>query len=378
MARFRCGRCGASIELQQRPADGVVTCHQCGARGQLPPATNPVCRWVEPATGPAFDARKSGTAGPLKVPIWCSSCGATSEAPPRPAGPDTVCPECGKKFCAAERLAAELIAFHGDDIMWCPHCAASYHTRQSGVTCPHCGVAPSEESCEGTLKSLRDDVGDWRKIKRLGELLAQDSPPKETLRFICPFCRSELPSPLAQRDFSRVECPRCHRVDVYVFNGEAFHSPHDCESVLEFRLEKRKRAEEKARQKELAAATKEIATIAHADRGKADGGHVYALLNSAMPGLVKIGKTEREPDDRARELSVATGIPTPFLLAYAEWFKDCSAAEAYVHALLEQGGFRVAQNREFFCAPIKAVIQAIMKAKEREDRPATCHLRPAR
>jgi hypothetical protein len=87
-----------------------------------------------------------------------------------------------------------------------------------------------------------------------------------------------------------------------------------------------------------------------------------------MPGLVKIGKTEREPEDRAKELSAGTGVPTPFVVAYAEWFKDCSAAENYVHALLEQKGFRVAQNREFFCAPVKAAIQAIMKAKEQEDR----------
>jgi hypothetical protein len=87
-----------------------------------------------------------------------------------------------------------------------------------------------------------------------------------------------------------------------------------------------------------------------------------------MPGLVKIGKTEREPDERAKELSVVTGIPTPFLVAYEEWFKDCSAAEDYVHALLDEKGFRLAQNREFFCAPVKAAIQAIVKAKEREDR----------
>jgi hypothetical protein len=100
------------------------------------------------------------------------------------------------------------------------------------------------------------------------------------------------------------------------------------------------------------------------------GGYVYALLNAAMPGLVKIGKTEREPEDRAKELSGATGIPTPFVVAYAEWFKDYTAAEDQVHALLEQKGFRVAQNREFFCAPVKAAIEAIMKAKEREDRPA--------
>ena len=210
-------------------------------------------------------------------------------------------------------------------------------------------------------------MGDWRKIKRLGELLSEDSAARRAPRFTCPFCRFELPSSLAERNFARVECPRCHHDDVSVYNGEAFHSPRDCERVLEFRLEKRKKAEEKARERELAEAAKEIATETQPDRGQANGGYVYALLNSTMPGLVKIGKTEREPDERAKELSCGTGIPTPFVVAYAEWFKDCSAAEDCVHALFEQKGFRVAQNREFFCAPVKAAIQAIMKAKERED-----------
>ena len=211
-------------------------------------------------------------------------------------------------------------------------------------------------------------MGDWRKIKRLGELLSEESATRKAPRFICPFCRVELPSSLAERNFARVKCPGCNHDGLYIYNAEAFISPGDCERVLEFRLEKRKKAKEKARERELAEAAKEIGTETRPDQGQANGGYVYALLNAAMPGLVKIGKTEREPEDRAKELSGETGIPTPFLVAYAEWFKDCSAAEDYVHALLEQKGFRVAQNREFFSAPVKAAIQAIVKAKEREDR----------
>jgi len=209
-------------------------------------------------------------------------------------------------------------------------------------------------------------MGDWRKIKRLGELLSVNPAGRKIPRFTCPFCRVELPSPLAERNFAHVTCPHCNQVDVYVYKAEAFDSQRECERILEFRLEKRKK--EEARERELSQAAKEIATVTLLDGGQANGGHVYALLNSTMPGLVKIGKTEREPDDRAKELSIGTGIPIPFVVAYAEWFKDHSAAEDYVHALLEQKGFRVAQNREFFCAPIKAAIQAIMQAKEREDR----------
>ena len=43
-----------------------------------------------------------------------------------------------------------------------------------------------------------------------------------------------------------------------------------------------------------------------------------------MPGLVKIGKTERDTDCRVKEFVLATGIPTSFVVAYEEWFEDCS------------------------------------------------------
>ena len=97
------------------------------------------------------------------------------------------------------------------------------------------------------------------------------------------------------------------------------------------------------------------------------GGFLYVLVNSAMPGLVKVGKTQRDPETRAQELSGVTGIPTPFVVAYNEWFKDCSAAEDFVHAYLEEMGYRLAENREFFSAPAKVAIEAIIQAKGRLD-----------
>jgi cold shock CspA family protein len=108
-----------------------------------------------------------------------------------------------------------------------------------------------------------------------------------------------------------------------------------------------------------------------ADEGKTGGvpqtaGFLYVLVNSAMPGLVKVGKTQRDPDARAQELSGVTGIPTPFVVAYNEWFSDCAAAEDFVHAFLETKGYRVAENREFFSAPVKVAIQAIMQAKAQQ------------
>jgi hypothetical protein len=93
-----------------------------------------------------------------------------------------------------------------------------------------------------------------------------------------------------------------------------------------------------------------------------DVGFLYVLANSAMQGMVKVGKTTRSPAERAAELSAATGLPTPFIVVYEQLFEDCTEAETFVHTLLASKGFRVADNREFFSAPANEVIRAIALA----------------
>lgn len=88
-------------------------------------------------------------------------------------------------------------------------------------------------------------------------------------------------------------------------------------------------------------------------------GSVYVLANSSMPGLVKVGKTTRDPQERAAELSSATGLPTPFIVVYDHHFEDCSAAEQFAHAYLEARGYRVSDNREFFSAPTAEIVRAL-------------------
>lgn len=95
-----------------------------------------------------------------------------------------------------------------------------------------------------------------------------------------------------------------------------------------------------------------------------DNGYVYVLMNPSMQNLVKIGKTVREPEERAKELSSTTGVPTPFVVVYNCYFKSCTEAESFVHSFLENKGFRVSTKREFFEIPIKDAIDAVMNAKE--------------
>ena len=95
-----------------------------------------------------------------------------------------------------------------------------------------------------------------------------------------------------------------------------------------------------------------------------NNGYLYVLANSAMPDLVKVGKTNRNPLLRAQELSSTTGLPTPFIVVYEQFFEDCDTAESFVHTILEKQGYRLSQNREFFKARISEVIKAIMQASD--------------
>jgi type III secretory pathway component EscV len=76
------------------------------------------------------------------------------------------------------------------------------------------------------------------------------------------------------------------------------------------------------------------------------GGYVYVLTNPAMPGLVKIGKTERNPKDRAAELSTSTGVPARYSVYGSLWALDFDDLEKRVHRKLSPKRFN--QDREFF------------------------------
>lgn len=98
-----------------------------------------------------------------------------------------------------------------------------------------------------------------------------------------------------------------------------------------------------------------------------DAGYVYVLINPSMQGLIKVGKTTKDPNERAEELSRATGVPTPFVVGYQMAVNNCTRAEEFVHTKLEQQGFRVSDNREFFNATMTDAINAILEYKQNID-----------
>ena len=95
-------------------------------------------------------------------------------------------------------------------------------------------------------------------------------------------------------------------------------------------------------------------------------GIVYVLINPCMPGMVKIGMTERdEIDARMKEL-YTTAVPLPFECRFACKVKksECSKIEKALHTAFAPQ--RVNANREFFrIAPEQAI--AILELFKHEE-----------
>lgn len=86
-------------------------------------------------------------------------------------------------------------------------------------------------------------------------------------------------------------------------------------------------------------------------------GYVYVMLNSAMPGVVKIGATLKDPLQRARELSAPTSSPAPFVVAYSRLVAYPFQVEAALHRIFKVD--RLYDSREFFRSPLQEVIKVL-------------------
>ena len=93
-------------------------------------------------------------------------------------------------------------------------------------------------------------------------------------------------------------------------------------------------------------------------------GFIYVLINASLKDMVKIGKSTRDPSERAAELSNSTGVPTPFHVAFEVYVSDYTKAENYIHQHLDTLGFKVSPNREFFHIPLKSVIPIMLEVQK--------------
>ena len=93
-------------------------------------------------------------------------------------------------------------------------------------------------------------------------------------------------------------------------------------------------------------------------------GSVYILTNKSYRygwlrrRLIKIGKTEKNPIERAKELR-STGVPTPFEVAYSLQSNQYEEIEKEMHKELDM--YRSNKDREFFKYPIRKAINLLQK-----------------
>lgn len=76
-------------------------------------------------------------------------------------------------------------------------------------------------------------------------------------------------------------------------------------------------------------------------------GYIYCFSNPSMPGILKVGMTERTPEERAKEL-FTTGVPLPYKIEFAKKVTNIVEKEKTIHILLEQYTDRIHPRREFF------------------------------
>ena len=74
--------------------------------------------------------------------------------------------------------------------------------------------------------------------------------------------------------------------------------------------------------------------------------YVYILVNKSVPNMVKIGMTTDTPDQRARQISAATGVATPWIPVYSYKCYRSDLLEEEVHHHFHY--CRVNNKREMF------------------------------
>jgi hypothetical protein len=84
----------------------------------------------------------------------------------------------------------------------------------------------------------------------------------------------------------------------------------------------------------------------YADKGEGDQ-WVYILSNPSLPKeYLKIGYTKLKPEERAIQISAATGVPTPYKVEWAYKCFNGEIVERTVHNKLK--AHRINNRKEFF------------------------------
>jgi hypothetical protein len=87
-------------------------------------------------------------------------------------------------------------------------------------------------------------------------------------------------------------------------------------------------------------------------------GYIYCLSNQSMPGLLKIGFTQRTIEERLEELASPSGVPSPFELEFCVRVHNAQGLEQKLHMELQE--YRLTTRREFFKLSNEEAINRIL------------------
>ena len=97
-------------------------------------------------------------------------------------------------------------------------------------------------------------------------------------------------------------------------------------------------------------------------------GYVYCMTNEHMPGFVKVGYTDRTPEDRLAEANGDTWSIPCWKCETSVRVKSPREAEKAIHLLLGNEGGRASPRREFFTCSVEYVkmVFAILRTQNPE------------
>lgn len=93
---------------------------------------------------------------------------------------------------------------------------------------------------------------------------------------------------------------------------------------------------------------------------------IYILTNEAMPGYVKVGRTNNL-EQRRLSLSRPSGVPLPFEVYYASEVDDAQKDEQWLYSVFADR--RVRDEREFFKIDPERIVAALKRIEKQDITP---------
>ena len=97
-------------------------------------------------------------------------------------------------------------------------------------------------------------------------------------------------------------------------------------------------------------------------------GWLYALTTSSLPGVIKIGRTTRDPVTRARELGGYAGATADYVVVAHAAVSDAVACETQAHRMLRHCRRKGTELFDITPARARAVIFAVARSGGRPAR----------